>query len=145
MPARSRPTRLETALIIRDQALPFIRTHGKVTRFGIPPRDTGSVKAICGKFRLDLGSPFNRAELLRRWGEESYARALQRQISRDLSRLPWTLDIWPDRRMAGGHWVYGHKVLNLHWYDAGAAELITFRPGSWPGELLAALTAASLS
>jgi hypothetical protein len=110
----------------------LIFTHGKVIRFGRAPCDIGSVKAICGNFRLNLVSPFNYAELLRRSREETYTKTLLRKISRDLNRLPWILDIWPDRQMAGGHWTCGNKVLNLYWYDTGPAKLITFRPGSWP-------------
>ena len=140
MPARNRTTRLETALIIRDRALPFIQTHGQARRFGIPPRDMGTVEAVCGTFLLMLESPFNYAELLRRWGEESDKKALLRQMSRNLDRLPWTLQIWPNRQWDGWHWVRG-KVLNLHWFNAGTAELVSFRPGPWPDELLVALSA----
>ena len=51
-------TRLEKALLICDRALPFIRAHGRVIRFGVPPREASAVETVCGTFLLHLESPF---------------------------------------------------------------------------------------
>ena len=134
-------TRLEKALVIRNRALPFIRAYGRVILSGVPPREANAVETVCGTFLLYLESPFTYAILLRQWEKRtSYEKALLHQISPDLSRLPWTLEIWPDRRMDGEHWVYGNKVLNLHWSDNGSVDLVSFRRGPWPDELLTALS-----
>jgi hypothetical protein len=41
--------------------------------------------------------------------------------------LPYGLDIWAPK-----------KVLNIEWNDRGKIELVSFRPGEWEAELIAA-------
>jgi hypothetical protein len=40
--------------------------------------------------------------------------------------LPYGLDIWL---------LQGGKVLNIEWSDAGAIEVISYKPGEWENEL----------
>jgi hypothetical protein len=43
---------------------------------------------------------------------------------------PYGLDIWAPK-----------KVLNVEWSDQGKVELVSFRPGEWEAELIAAAKA----
>jgi hypothetical protein len=118
----SKPTRIETALRIRDRALAILRQHGSYQSAGealsIMHRtpfqkwqagDT-AVRALAAKHELALE-------------EAKYAAVLHGIMLPEV--LPYGLDIWR-----------GKKVFSLEWADDGRSHIINFKRGPWEAEFL---------
>lgn len=129
----SKPTRMESALQLRDHALAILRQHGSM-------QPVGDAKFLmwCGdRFRLWLRTPFQDWEtgpdvaaksLAAKHGlgldEAKYAATLHGLKLPEI--LPYCLDI-----------SLGRKVMSLEWADDGRAHVISFKRGDWEAEFLA--------
>jgi hypothetical protein len=108
----------DRAIRMRDLARSVLRARGgDWLRTNVGP----ILSLDAGSLRLVYRTPFQKLPLpsqeLKYWAAADGAK---------IENLPYGLDIW----------VTGQgKVLNIEWSDAGAIELISFRPGDWEMEL----------
>lgn len=133
MTLTSKPTRMETALQLRDHALLILRQQGRY-------EPVGDVKFLMWKgeaFSMWLRTPFQKWET----GSDVAAKSLAAKhgLSVDEAKyaatlhalklpevLPYCLDI-----------SQGRKVMSLEWADDGRAHIISFKRGPWEADLMA--------
>lgn len=130
-----KPTRIETALQLRDHALVILRRHGSYQSAGAPG---GEAKFLM--WRGEALSIMHRTPFQKWEAGDAAVRALatKRGLSLDRAKyaaalhgldlpevLPYGLDIWR-----------GKKVFSLEWSDDGRSHIINFKRGEWEAELL---------
>ena len=129
----SKPTRIESALRLRDHALAILRQQGCYEAVG----DAKFLMWRGDRFGLWLRTPFQKWET----SPEVAAKTLAAKHGLGLDQakyaatlhgiklpeiLPYCLDI-----------SQGRKVMSLEWADDGRAHIISFKRGEWEAEFLA--------
>ncbi len=114
------PKRLARALELRAAALRLVGRTGTWERAS----GINVLAAQCGTLTIFYRTPFQRLPTNDRIAAK--AARLGLRVPRN---LPYGLDIWAPK-----------KVLNLEWDDKGAVVLVSFKPGAWEAELIAAAT-----
>lgn len=108
-------TKLARVLEIRANVLRVLRDIGEWSGEG----HNRALGAKIGTISVSYRTPF---QALPKVPEQlQYMRALLG----GKDNLPYGLDVWTPEK----------KVLNLEWDDAGAIEIVSFKPGEWEGAL----------
>ena len=117
----TKQAKLARAVKLRDAAIAIVRRCGtwETDRFGV----IKIMGARTGAIRIIYRTPFQ--PITSDQSRQKYLGALYRIPLR--KNLSYGLDIWAPK-----------KVLNIEWSEQGKVELVSFRPGEWEAQLIAA-------
>jgi hypothetical protein len=114
-------TRRERAIELRNMALAVLRACGGRTEAHAAGRKLNLVGFDRGGLKILYRTPFQK---LPKASERVKYFAALHGVRNGGENLPYGLDIWRNG-----------KVLNIEWADDGRVELVSYKPGSWEGEL----------
>jgi hypothetical protein len=121
MTKRVSSSRMLRVLTLRDEALEIIHREGRWQQHGF-------MKALCaeiGGIHMIHRTPFQKMPKLRITdAQKHYLAANDIRLQR---QLPYGLDVLATR-----------KVMNVEWDTEGNVDVVSFKPGQWEADLLAA-------